>query len=228
VINVAEVLQACNLFARVGPEILDRLVGMALVRRHAKGEVIFRQDDPTPGIFVVVSGAVRLYKVAPNGKEHVLHIAGPGDTFAEVAVIGRLPCPAHAEALEVGTCVMLPDGPFVEALHESHTMCLQMMSGMAFWVRRLVDSMEGIVLRDAAGRVARYLIDAGGNEGTTVRLPGRNRDIASHLNMTSESFSRTLRYLREAKLIKEGRGSNLTILDADGLHAVADDMAPKF
>lgn len=226
-INVAEVLQACNLFARVEPEILDRLVEMAVVRRYVKGDVIFRQKDPTPGLFVVGAGAVRLYKLAPNGKEHVLHLAGPGDSFAEVAVIGQFPCPAYAEALEVSTCVMLPYGPFLSALQDSHPMCLQMMSGMAFWVRHLVDSMEGMVLRDGAGRVARYLIEVGGDEGTAVRLPGRKRDIASHLNMTGESFSRTLRYLREAKLIKEGKGNVLTILSTDGLRAVADDIFPK-
>ena len=75
-----------------------------------------------------------------------------------------------------------------------------MLTGMAGWVRQLAGLMEGIVLRDAASRVARYLIETGGDQEPKVQLPGRKRDIASHLNMTSESLSRALRHLREIGL----------------------------
>ena len=225
--NASKILQKCHLFAETGPEIREILAGMALVKRYPRGRLIFRQDDPAPGIFVMASGMVRLYKVAPSGKEHVLHLAGPGDTFAEVAVIGPFPCPANAEALEASVCLLLPAQPFLQALGESHDMCLQVMGGMATWVRQLVGLMEGLVLRDASGRVARYLIAAGGDRQPAVRLPGRKRDIASHLNMTSESFSRALRHLRESDLIEERKDSRIAILNPQALRAVAEDLFPE-
>jgi len=225
--DAPDILTKCHLFAETDPEIRERLVEMALVRRYPRGRLIFRQDDPTPGIFVMASGMVRLYKVAPSGKEHVLHLAGPGDTFAEVAVIGQFPCPAYAEALEASVCLLLPAQPFLQALRESHDMCLQVMGGMASWVRQLLGLMEGLVLRDASGRVARYLIAAGDDRQPAVRLPGRKRDIASHLNMTSESFSRALRHLRESGLIEEREDSGISILNPRGLHAVAEDLFPE-
>ena len=226
-VEVAEVLQGCDLFAGVEPESRRRLAGMAVAKQYSRGAMIFREGDPPPGIFVVASGMVRLYKLAPNGKEHVLHLAGPDETFAEVAVIGEFPCPAYAEALEASTCILLPTSPFLRALRQSHDMCLQMMSGMTSRFRRLVGLVEGIVLRDAAGRVARYLMEAGGHPGPVVRLPGRKRDIASHLNMTGESFSRTLRLLRESELIEERKDGGLSILNLDGLRAVADGLFPE-
>jgi len=222
-----ETLQSCGLFAELGVNERRELARMAVYRGYAKGDVIFRQGEEAPGIFVVASGMVRLYKIAPSGKEHVLHLAGPGDTFAEVAVIGRFACPAFAEAVEQSTCLLLPSDSLLASLRRSHGMCLQLLTGMATWVRHLVGLMEGIVLRDAASRVARYLIEAGGDQEATVRLPGRKRDIASHLNMTSESLSRALRHLREAGLIQEGPEGILKVLDAERLRDGAQGLFPE-
>jgi CRP-like cAMP-binding protein len=224
--KVRDILTGSRFFAEVRGESLDRLVGMARLKRYARGELVFRQDDPCPGVFVVGSGSVRIFKMAPSGKEHVLHFVDPGLTFAEVAAIGGFPCPAFAEATTDCTCVLLPKAPFTEALVEDHALCLQLMSSMAFWVRHLVDLMEDIVLRDAAGRLAGHLLQACGSEGETFALSNLKKDLASHLNLTSETFSRTLRRLISAGLVEELDGRRLRILRFDDLKNLADGLYP--
>jgi CRP/FNR family transcriptional regulator len=224
--KVRDILTGSRFFAEVRGESMDRLVAMARLKRYAKGELICRQDDPCPGVFVVGSGSVRVFKMASSGKEHVLHFVGPGLTFAEVAVIGGFPCPAFAEAMTDSTCVLLPTAPFTEALREDHALCLQLMSSMAFWVRHLVGLMEDIVLRDAAGRLARHLLQACGSEGETFALSSLKKDLASHLNLTSETFSRTLRRLISAGLVEELDGRQLRILRLDDLKNLADGLYP--
>jgi CRP/FNR family transcriptional regulator len=174
----------------------------------------------------VGSGLVRVFKLAPSGKEHVLHLAGPGMTFAEVAVLGNFPCPAFAQALEKTTCLLLPVEPFMRALRDDHQFSLQILSSMGMWVKSLVSLLEDIVLRDAAGRVAGYLLQAQAEQGAAISLPGLKRYIASHLNLTSETLSRTLRQLREDRLIREGE-SGLVILDTPGLKRIAEGYFPR-
>jgi len=199
---------------------------MAVRRDFRKGEVIFRDGEPAPGVFIVASGLVRVYKLAPTGKEHVLHLASPGMTFAEVAVLGDFPCPAFAEALEETACVLLPVEPFTKALREDHRLCLQILSGMATWVKSLVSLLEGIVLRDALGRVAGYLLQAQADQGAVISLPGLKRHVASHLNLTSETLSRTLRQLREERLISEDE-NGLVIKDVQGLKRLSEGYYPR-
>ncbi|MBN2476964.1 MAG: Crp/Fnr family transcriptional regulator [Pirellulales bacterium] len=225
-LNVAEILHDCKLFADVPPESFTRLAAMARICRFRKGQLIFRDGEACPGAYVVGRGLVRVYKSAVGGKEHVLHMVGPGETFAEVAAVGRFPCPASAEAVAESTCVLLPIDRFQASLQNDHALCLGMMTGMSRWVRYLVGLIEDVVLRDAAGRLARYLLQASDAEAA-VTLPGLKRHVASHLNLTSETLSRTLRRLVEAGLIAQPDATRIKLLDLERLRQVAEGVYPR-
>ncbi|NUQ65390.1 MAG: Crp/Fnr family transcriptional regulator [Pirellulales bacterium] len=225
--NLVDILQSCRLFSQVHARGFQRLVTMGRLVRFEKGEMIFRDGQDCPGVYVVGSGLVRIFKVGPGGKEHVLHIVGPGETFAEVAAVGGLACPANAEAIAPTECAMLPLEPFRRAMQEDHQFCLDMMAGLTVWVRHLVGLMEDLVLRDATGRLARYLLDADpGGEGL-IELPTLKRHVASHLNLTSETLSRTIRRLHEAGLIAQPDNTRIQLVDREGLRRAAEGNVPK-
>ena len=230
--NVAEILQRCRLFSNVPEASFQRLAVMARIRSYEKGRTIFREGDPCPGAFIVGEGLVRVYKIAPNGKEHVLHMVDPGETFAEVAAMGPFSCPANAQAAVPSICALLPLEPFRKALESDHDLCLGMMAGLTLWVRHLVGLMGDVVLRDAAGRVARYLLQQspdreGLDQGNTVRWPALKRHVANHLNLTSETFSRTLRRLAQAGLIAESGNNRVELLDVEQLRQVSKGFFPE-
>jgi CRP/FNR family transcriptional regulator len=203
------------------------LAAEAIVRRFRKGERILRQGDECPGLYCVGSGLIRVFKVAPSGKEHVLHFADPGRTFAEVAALGGFAVPAHVEAVEDTVCALLPSDRLHRLLRSHHELCLQLLGGMSFWVRQLLGLLEDIVLRDAGGRVASHLLAADPSDGTEAfALPVLKKDLASHLNLTSETLSRTLRRLSESGLIEMVSGQRIRILDPAGLRDVAEGLLP--
>lgn len=225
-LNVIDILHRCRLFAEVQGSGFQRLVTIARLVKFEKGQRIFSDGQECPGVYIVGSGLVRVFKTAANGKEHVLHMVSPGQTFAEVAAIGRFNVPASAEAVIPSTCVLLPLRPFHQALEEDHSLCLGMMTGMTFWVRHLVGLMEDIVLRDATGRLARYLLSSPTNEDGTIELPTLKRHVASHLNLTSETLSRSLRRLSDLGVIGQTEGGGVEIRDREQLHLIAEGMTP--
>jgi CRP/FNR family transcriptional regulator, dissimilatory nitrate respiration regulator len=190
-----------------------------------KGERIFQEGDPCPGVYCVGSGLVRVYKLAPTGKEHVLHFAEPGHTFAEVAALAGFNCPAYADAVEDGVCALIPTDRFRRLLDEHPELAAQLLVGMALWVRRLVGQIEDLVLRDATARVARRLLQADNTGGRgAFTLPMLKKDLASHLNLTSETLSRTFRRLAEAELIELTDAQQFRILNVEALRDVAEGL----
>ena len=226
-ISVPEILEDCRLLSAVTPRSFQRLVAMARLVRFAKGERIFDEGEPCPGFYAIGSGLIRIFKLGPGGKEHVLHIVGPGDTFAEVAAIGKFDLPASAEAIDPAVCALVPMEPFRQALESDHRLCLEMMAGMAGWVKHLVGLMEDVVLRDAAGRIARFLLETQVGPDGAIALPGLKRHVASHLNLTSETLSRMLRRLADAQLIALPDATHIRLLDPARLRQVAQGLFPN-
>ncbi|MGD2110903.1 MAG: Crp/Fnr family transcriptional regulator [Phycisphaerae bacterium] len=224
--STAEIIGGCGLFCGLSDASMAKLTEIARLVRFKRGQLIFRDGDECPGIYIVGQGAVRVFKIAPNGKEHVLHFARPGTTFAEVAAIGRFPCPAYADATEDSVCALIPEAGFRRIVNRDHDFCKEMMTGMSRWIRGLVGLLEDLVLRDATARVARHLIESDPTAGTAAfTLPMRKKDLASHLNLTSETLSRTLHRLVECGLI-DTRDQHIRILALDKLQDVADGLAP--
>ncbi len=224
---VSSILDACPILRRVAGKSRERLLAMAQLRRFDKGVQVIRQGEACPGVYVMGEGMVRIYKLASSGKEHVLHLARPGETFLEVASILDMDCPAFAEAIEPTVCVLLPDRAFREALQQDHALCLQLLAGMALRVRQFVGLLEDIVLRDALSRVAKYLLERSSKDEETATLPSLKKHLASHLNLTSETLSRCLRQLLDEGLVESTDGQVIKIADRKALEEAAEGMFPR-
>ena len=60
-----------------------------------------------------------------------------------------------------------------------------------------------------------------------IQLPGLKKHLASHLNLTSETLSRSLRRLVEAGLIENVSTQSLKVVDPEGLQGAAGGVFPR-
>ena len=224
--NAQDILRMTRLFNNLSAASLRKIGAIANKVRFAKGTTILRPGGETPGIYIVGAGRVRVFKISESGKEHVLHVAHPGMTFGEVAAIGGFPSPAYAQALDETTAALIPSSAFRSMLKTDHELCFQFVVGMSMWVRQLVGLLEDIVLRDALGRVAAHLYRCSQEEGLDFRLPMLKKDLASHLNLTSETLSRTLRRLADAEIIALPSPGHVQIIDIEKLEDIKEGLLP--
>lgn len=209
------------LFSGLDADELQSINGIAARRNYRKGELIFSEGDPAEGLFVVESGRVKIFKLSPEGKEHVLHIFGPGKMFAEAAMFSGKTYPAFAEALVGSKVVFIPKGDFLELIKESPALSLKMLATLSLRLRIFTDIIEDLSLKEVSARMAKYLLDLSVKSGdNTFQLDTKKSDLALRLGTTGETLSRTLRKFKD-KGIVDIRGKEVSILRKDALQEIS-------
>ena len=99
---------------------------------------------------------------------------------------------------------------------------------LAARVRRLTGEKHGLLSQDVLARCAQWLLESLPDtlDGSTVVLAQRKRSLAAQLGATPETFSRTLRQLRESGVI-DVQGYRVHVRDAAALRQLAIDGAPR-
>src|SRR3972149_3496495 len=157
VVAMSETLRKTPLFFNLPPEDLSRIAGISSLRHCAKRETVFREGDRADGFYVVVSGSVKVFKPAEDGKEQVLHILKAGQSFAEATIFEGGVFPANAEALCDGDLLFLPKRPFIDLLEKNPKMALRVLGSLSKWLKRMTDLVENLALRDVEARLVFFV-----------------------------------------------------------------------
>jgi hypothetical protein len=97
-----------------------------LTRRRKKGEIIYLEGDLGSEMYVVQSGAVRIYREI-GGVKQELAIMEKGDFFGELAVLEGLPRTASAEALDDTDLIELNSTTFDTMIRGNIEICVRML-----------------------------------------------------------------------------------------------------
>ena len=116
---MTDVLGQVPYFSKLDATLLKELTDQVRERRYKAGEVVLLEGDPCEGLYFVVSGRVKIFKVSGEGKEQVLRILGPGRTFNDVPVFDGGPNPGSVATLEPSTVGHIPKRAIL-ALVEKH------------------------------------------------------------------------------------------------------------
>ncbi len=170
-----------------------------------RGEIVFHEGDRTEAVFAVLEGQVKLVRYSPKGKEMLLHLVHPGQSFAEAALFGEGTYPATAEAVESTVLWVWPRARLEELLRADPDLGLAMIASVSLWTRRLAAKLELLTQRRVEERLAVYLLGrVGGRDlapGDAIPLAEPRNLIAAQLGTAPEVLSRTFRHLEEDGLV---------------------------
>lgn len=177
----------------------DPLHGLSGLRRSlAPGEAVFRQGDPTRGMFRLDEGAVTLVRHTEAGGEVVLHRATPGETFAEASLFSET---YHCDAIAAArTALVAYDRRKVlRRFREDPDFALSLARRFATQVQGYRRKLELLAIRGAEERVFAALAE--GTPAASVK------SFAAEIGLTHEAVYRALgRLVRDGRVEKTGRG----------------------
>ena len=103
----SSLLKTITLFSNLGKTHLNDIAGYCVERSFEKDEVILTQGDLGIGLYVMVSGRVKIVKEIASGEKLEIAEHGPGDFFGEITVLDNAPRTASVIALENSRCLVL-------------------------------------------------------------------------------------------------------------------------
>ncbi len=215
-------LKGSHLGAGLNPTELAALTAIARTKTVTKGSILFMEGEKAEGLFVLLKGMLRIYKSAASGREYTIHRIQPGQMFAEAAVfhVGRFP--ANCAALEDSLVAFFPKERFAALIEKSPQISLKIIASLSRFLRDYNQQVENLSLKEVPARIASYLLrESERLDSPSIDLEISKAELARGLGTISETFSRSLKKLKELRVIKVDR-NRITILDEDRLADIAD------
>jgi CRP-like cAMP-binding protein len=217
--SLIERLARLPYFAALAPDRLAVLAQHAVCRDCAAQEMLFSQDEPSAGLWIIERGEVKIYRLSADGREHIVHLFGPGDSFNEIPALDGGPNPVSATALSDLVAWVLPTAVMQAEIRADPDLALVVIDVLAGRTRVLVQQIEDLALCSVTTRLARFLLKQATDP--VLSAPAVTRaTIAAHLATTPETVSRALRTLEEIGVLRFDR-HEIIIDRADLLRSVA-------
>lgn len=220
--TIERFLRTTPIFQALSAEQLTALATIAIPQTYKKGEALFFEGDEGTGFFVVQSGRIKVFKLADNGKEQILHIFGEREHFAEVPAFDGGNFPASAAAMERSLVIFVPRSAFLMVLEQHPTLAIAMLSTFAKHLRRLAHLVDTLSFKEVPERLAQYLLTLSdrSERAEVIQLDLPKGQLAALLGTIPETLSRTFYKLAQEGLI-EVEGTTVHLSDRDRLEALA-------
>jgi CRP/FNR family transcriptional regulator len=220
--TIRRLLAQVRFLRTASPAAVDALAAAAVCLRYAEGATIFLEGDPTAGLFVVEQGIVKISRVSLEGREFIMHLNEPGDTFNDVSTLDGGPNPANAVAHTDAVLWRIGRSDIQHLAFVYPDLAWALIEDLAARARVAVGLVHDLAMRSVRGRLARLLLEEAEHtqSGIVERLLTQEQ-MAARLGTVREMVGRTLRGLANDGLIQFDR-HRIVILDPQRLAEEAE------
>ena len=215
---ISQTLSEFFMFRELNNEQITRIAEHSQLIDFPKGTSVFNRGDAAVGLYILLEGQLKLGVTSPQGSEKIISIVSPGESFGEAILFLERQFPVYAQAIMDSQVLVVPKNLIFSMLDNDAMFARKMLAGLSVRMHQLVQDIEMLSLQSCTQRFIGYLlqISADAPDASNITLPASKTTIASLLNLTPETLSRTLAKLQQMGLI-EVNGKDVTITDVKKL-----------
>lgn len=185
---------------------IKRLAGIARQVSLSSGNTLFDQGDESDGLYLVMSGILRIFLTGDDTREATINLLEDGEIIGEISLLDGLPRSAGVAALTDASLIFIPREPFLELLDESKKLATQVILTLCERLRAANAQVDQAIFHDLRHRLIvllRQLAIIHGHvekDVAVVDLDLTQGTLAQMLGASREAVNKQLR-----ALIKEER-----------------------
>lgn len=206
---------------------LELLTANKSEQLYKKGEIIFREGAYPSGIFYLVDGKVKKYKLDKDAKEQIIYVANKGELLGYHAILSEDRYPDCAAALEESRIAFIPKEDFLNTLNQSKVLSRRLLKTLSHEFAVLANSLSMFAQKSVRERLALQLVvmrekyKTNFHPGMPVEINMSRDDLASLVGTVRENVVRVLSEFKEAGIL-ETKGRKIIVLDVNKLIKIAD------
>lgn len=195
-------------------------------RGLARNAFLYMPGDDCEGVYVVVSGRIKISRLQESGRELTLGMVEAGEIFGIECIQGLKNRESTAQAMEDSRIMLISKDRLQELIREQPELSFVLIQLMGQKLRASQQVIERLLLKDVKARLAALLLDLARRCGQPaengIRLAARitHQDLASLIGSTRETTTATLNQFKRSRLIDMER-RQITIAAPDGLQRLA-------
>ena len=201
------------------PEVVDELLTGAVRMKIPAGSITHREGEPAPHLELVISGVVRGFVTAPDGRTMTVRYCRPGALIGAVSLFAtRFTMPAAMQALVDAELLRLSPAVVRRAVARDTRVAQAFLSELSERVLSYLDEIPGNTFAAVRQRVARHLLDLAAQRGpgreamAEIVVPVSQQELADAAGTVREVVVRVLRELRRDGVVRTER-DHIVILD---------------
>jgi len=217
---ISQTLSNFFMFKELASEQIETIALHSQLIQFPKGTSVFNRGDAAVGLYILLDGQLKLGITSPQGSEKIISIVTPGESFGEAILFLERQFPVYAQATLDSDVLLVPKSLIFSMLDNDPLFSRKMLAGLSIRMHQLVQDIEMLSLQSCTQRFIGYLlqISADAPDASNITLPASKSTIASLLNLTPETLSRTLAKLQQLGLIAVN-GKDVMITDVKKLHS---------
>ncbi len=193
---------------------------------YNKGDTILRARETPRGVYLIEEGVIKMYSLSRQGNEHVLDFFGPGDLFPIIWPFRRSVRSMYYESISPARLWLIPRDTFREFIAKNPDVMSEVLERLVDRYHLYVGRIDNLLYSDARERTVYRLMSMASrfgvstNAGIMIDALITHEDLAHSVNMTRETFGRTMARLHQRGLIAYDDNRHIVIRDLSGLAGV--------
>lgn len=191
--------------------------------RVPPGSTIHREGDQAPHLDLVLSGLLRVYVTAVDGRTLTIRYCRRGSLLGVASLFApSLSLPASVKSVTETELLALRPAVVLRAAEGDFAVARALLTELSERVLSFASEIPGSAFASVRQRVARHLLDmaAGESTGPEPEVRASQQEVADAVGSVREVVVRALRDFRQDGMVATGRGG-IKLLDPERLSAVA-------